>query len=781
MTHFALEPLYGSLLVTIVCAIVVVAVIAWVTPPTPKPEQRRWLIGLRGLAALVLLLAAFRPSLIRTDNRPADATLVVAADVSKSMTLADGDGGDRWTTQQQAWQALASGLAAMDESLNVQWLTYDGSAEPLLQSSTPEQTIAAGEALQAIQPDGDATDLGAALEAAIAAAAGQPMAGVILMGDGTQTAKRDGAAAAQAASRGAQSSAEILNSLGVPFWTVPIGPPAGDTGSRDVAVDAMPEVFQLFSGNQFDVTFQLSLRGLANTEVPLKVTWIASDGSETVAAERTRATQRANDVLGVTIPLTAPKPGAYRLKVAAENQSGEWVTSNNSQTAFAEVREGGGRVFYAEGAQRPEQTFLSRALRGFPDLQLQYQWIHTNQKWPVDLGNVFAPNQYDIYILGDLDATALGTDQLQKLRDRVADGGALVTLGGFQTYGTGGYATSPLADVLPVRMDASRRRANFSIGSIPTDSPGQLTDPVEIVFAKQHPITDLGGDDPATVWSQLSPLSGANRLLGPRVAAGVQVLLQTPEGQPLLTVGEFGSGRVTSLAFDETHRWWRQGNSEAHRRFWRQLMLWLMSREESGADKVIVKMDSRRFETKATPEFTASVTALTEDQPRETLIAEILAESSTETNSVSTDAQTVPTTSIVSATSVAAVSGKIPELEPGFYRLRVKPADPASKIQPGELAFQVIEASRELSRPMADPLYMKQLADLTADHGGGAYRADQMEQLLEQIAARRKKAEAPVVDRYRLGDGPLSGWIVFTLFAAALSTEWYLRRRWGMA
>ena len=39
----------------------------------------------------------------------------------------------------------------------------------------------------------------------------------------------------------------------------------------------------------------------------------------------------------------------------------------------------------------------------------------------------------------------------------------------------------------------------------------------------------------------------------------------------------------------------------------------------------------------------------------------------------------------------------------------------------------------------------------------------------------------PIVEKYRLGDGPISGWIVFLIFAAALGGEWFLRRRWGIA
>lgn len=82
---------------------------------------------------------------------------------------------------------------------------------------------------------------------------------------------------------------------------------------------------------------------------------------------------------------------------------------------------------------------------------------------------------------------------------------------------------------------------------------------------------------------------------------------------------------------------------------------------------------------------------------------------------------------------------------------------------------------------MADPVLLKQLAGMTADHGGAAFAPDEIGTLIETIKQRRRSAETPIVEKFRMGDGPRSGWILFTLFAGALSVEWFLRRRWGLA
>jgi uncharacterized membrane protein len=751
MTSFAVEPIYGSVLLALIAATVTYVVILLVTPPTDNPRQRRWLIALRSTAALALLLALLRPTLLRTDNRPADAALIIAVDTSKSMTLPAGTGDDRWAVQTEVWRKLANSIFEIDETLDVRLVAYD---------QTTRQIEAQPDTLDALKPTGDLTDLAAGGLAAIQAAEGQPIAGIVMMGDGTQTAPQKGA--------GIGRVAETLDSLGVPFWTVPIGPAGGESASRDVAIDALQESYQLFAGNDVDVQFQVFARGLVGVDVPVRLTWIASDGTTTEVAERRVAATKSNQMTPLTIRLTAPPPGTYRLRVEAERQDGELVTTNNVQTAFVDVREGGGRILYLEGSLRNEQMLLRRSLRRFQDLDLTFRPIlkDTSRRWPVDLNDLLEPGKFDIYIIGDLDANALGKEQLGELADAVSDGAGLVTLGGFQTYGAGGYADSGLTDVIPLRMDPARRK---SIDAETANRTDQRTDAISIQLVRRHPITDLGGDDPAQAWKQLPNLVGANRLIGPKVAPGVEVLLETSDQQPLLVIGQYGRGRTAALAFDSTWRWWRGGNRDAHRRFWRQLMLWLLSREESG-DDIVIEMDSRRFTGNNPPQFTASIQSIGDALVDANLVAELIDESG---NASPLD--------VTKQQAGSAIRGVLPKTNPGFYRLRVRPENDSTSLQTEEMAFQSVDESRELASPMADPVFLRQLAAMTADHGGAAFAPDEIDALIETIKNRRRAAETPIVKKFRLGDGPLSGWILFTLFAGMLSAEWFLRRRWGLA
>jgi hypothetical protein len=245
----------------------------------------------------------------------------------------------------------------------------------------------------------------------------------------------------------------------------------------------------------------------------------------------------------------------------------------------------------------------------------------------------------------------------------------------------------------------------------------------------------------------------------------------------LLVIGQYGRGRTAAIAFDSTYRWWRARKSDAHRRFWRQLVLWLLSREETSGDKIDIKMDARRFAVTDPPLFRASVESLGDTAIDLELVAEVVDDAGEITPiAVTTESRSEQS----SQTSGTAIGGQLPKLPMGFYRLRVRPKQDTESIQAEEKAFQTIDESRELARPMADPVYLRQLAELTADHGGAAFAPDEIDALIETIKQRRRQAETPIVERFRLGDGPISGWLLFTLFAAALSSEWFLRRQWGL-
>ncbi|TWT95011.1 VWA domain-containing protein [Neorhodopirellula pilleata] len=794
------DPVYDSQSVAVLLAIAIVALLLWVTPSGTTPYRRRILLLLRGLAAIALVLTLVRPALVQTDNRPTVATLVIAADSSRSMTLASGelssDSGSqtRWEQQRMLLESLARQLGLNDERLNVALFQYDQTTSSI--GGGPVKDLGEWiEPLSQIDPAGNLTDLAGPLQTATDAARTTPLAGVVLFGDGTQTFTpgASGEDDLGSVNIGPMDAAKLIGAMGVPLWTVALGPDSQAGAVRDVAVVSLPETYRMFSGNETEIAFEVAVQGYPGRTIPITLTWVNQNNQSTIAASRTLPASGNRDTVPLRVPLIAPEAGTYRLIVQAESPAGETDTSNDRQLAFVDVRSGGGRVLYLEGTPRLEQMFLRRAVRRFPDLELAYRWIprDTSSRWPIDLSDDLQPGRYDIVILGDLHSAALGEKQLRTLAEMVNEGTALLTLGGEHAYGPGGYADSPLAQVLPVEMDASVRQSPGPIaseaGAASDATPGQIKKPFRLNVRRPHPITTIVTGDSS--WTSLPEMPGANRWTGVRVAPGVQVLLDAgkqlnintadDQVQPMMVIGEYGQGRVASVAFDSTWTWWRGGANEFHRRYWRQLMLWLLSREETDEDQIRIEMSPRRFIASEGSAFTASVTRAGATPTNADAVSNRVAEIQLEDGTT----QNVPAQTTVQQndqSQLVRISGSVPTgLPPGIHSLKVsiEGTNPMSSTMP----FQVIDDTREFIADAPNHALLGRLASATSAAGGESFRADQIEQLAERITDQRRRAQRVVIEKKRLGDDPITGWMLFVLFAGSLSIEWYLRRQWGLA
>ncbi len=346
----------------------------------------------------------------------------------------------------------------------------------------------------------------------------------------------------------------------------------------------------------------------------------------------------------------------------AEAQEGETLLTNNAQVAFVDVRKGGGKLLYLEGQPRPEQLFLLRTLRRFPDLQVTYRWLALDkpEQWPISLGDTLASERYDLVIIGNLPAAAIGSDQLKQIQQQVSKGSALLMIGGPQTFAAGGYATSELAATLPIKLDATLTDQSEPINAV----PNQL-----------HPITQLSADSTLAaqqkLWSSLPKFVGSNRFADTRVAPGVQVLLETDDEEPLLVVGEYGAGRVAAFAIDSTWRWWRQQQSEAHRRFWRQMMLWLLNRDHADEQLIELKLSRRRIPQEQAIGFQV-VQSGSKTMSANELSVEVLQDGKLIQH---VDSASLNSTAQSTGSSLA---GKLSGLAPGVYQLAVSKASQAS-------------------------------------------------------------------------------------------------------
>ncbi len=73
------------------------------------------------------------------------------------------------------------------------------------------------------------------------------------------------------------------------------------------------------------------------------------------------------------------------------------------------------------------------------------------------------------------------------------------------------------------------------------------------------------------------------------------MLADAGEGRPLLVAHNYGAGRVMAFGGDSTWHWWMRGFEAAHKRFWRQIVLWLARKDQAMEGSVWVGLEKRRF------------------------------------------------------------------------------------------------------------------------------------------------------------------------------------------
>ena len=580
MTHWSFSPIFDSYLIVAAATAVLLTMLAVKPGFASVTTRRRWtLVGLRLATIVVVLIAMLRPTRVSSSMRPQPASILVLADFSRSMQLPNEAGApSRWDAQRETLTTIGPALTTLSKNANVKVYGYDNKLHPL--------ELNAGRIALPVQGEGQQTDLGSTLADAVRQELGRRLAAVFVMGDGAQTAIEPRVEVFEAARE--------LARLGYPLYTVAFGPGGDTVQGRDIAVEGIPDHYTVFVKNTLAVRSTVRVRGYVNQELPVELSVEGPSGNRETVETRKILVREDGQQIDVAFEFVPQQPGQYKLRVNAVPQPGELVTLNNSLSAFLTVLDGGLRVLYLEGDLRPEQSFLRQSLASSPDIELDYRWIDSRQRtrWPDDLASVLAGTRYDAFVIGDLDSAALGETGTKLLAAEVEKGRGLMMLGGYHSFGPGGYGSTPLADVLPVAMGRLERQ-NFG-EPLRTDLhyPGPLT----MVPSREHSIMRLAaGEENARIWNTLPPLAGANRFAGIKDGAGVQVLARSNQNAPLLVSGEYGKGRVLAFAGDSTWRWWLQGRQAEHKKFWRQSILWLVRREDLTQNDVWVKLERRRF------------------------------------------------------------------------------------------------------------------------------------------------------------------------------------------
>ncbi len=752
MTRLTFDPVFGSYPLVVVAALVLLALLAFRPGASRLSGPKRLaLAALRTAVIVLVLLALLRPTLVYTETKKQSATLILLMDRSRSMSVHDGIGGkSRWEVLRRTVSDAQPALAELAEDFELKAYTFDVEARAV--------DVENGEISLGKTPDGKQTAIGAALQDVLRPEAGKRLLGVILLSDGAQRAyaPRD---------LPPQTAAGRLKPMGTPLFTFPFGQSLGLGQVRDVAVTQLLVNPSVFEKNELAVEGQLRVNGYVNREIRVRLLFESPSGKmEEVAVEKLTATADGRP-MPVKFSYAPQQAGEFKLTLEAVGLSGELATTNNRLSTFVNVLKGGLNVRYLEGTFRAEAAFLQRALNASPDINVSYVRIDAQKREtrPGDMAESFQPGKYDVYILGDLDSAAFEADELKDLAKAVDQGAGLIMLGGLHSFGPGGYATTPLADVLPVVMDRTERQRPEDPPRPDVHRPGPLAmRPTR--FGWLHFALMLAGsrEENAALWAGLPPLEGANRFNSNNLAPLALVLADAGPTAPLLVAHTYGRGRVMAFAGDSTWRWWMRGFESTHKRFWRQVILWLARKDQATEGNVWVRLAKRRFAPSSRVEFAMGAQSPTGEPIRDAEFkVEVVLPDRTRR-------------SLAPVRQDDRMEGSFRDTQAaGDYAVEVTATHDGMALGSARSRFLVFQQDLELDNAAADAASLQSLAAMT---GGESLAPEQLDDLIRRLAKNTESLEIQQEIKEPFWDT----WPFFLAVVGLLGVEWYLRKRWGL-
>jgi uncharacterized membrane protein len=560
-TRFATSNDLPSWAIALACGLVLVSLVLLLVE-LRRRERGGLVIAATGVLALLGLLAAvLRPVRIAARESVVGARVVVLSDASRSMAL-PGDSGLRREARDRAVQAIVK--AAPDARI----LTLgfgDGPGEPL------------GE----LKPgDGSTTqksrsDLSAALRALTQAPDEHPAAVVVVSDGRLDDPPEDVTAPALTA---------LGEALHAPIHTV--------ATTRRAPADA--SVRRVANAGAAVAHVPLPLRveigcagGLACDELTVTARELREDGPPALLA--TGLAHLKDGKATVDLTVTLERAGARILEIAIAPPTGDTIVENDRRLVTLNVARERVRVLHVAGRPTNDTRALRQWLKSDASVDVVAFFIlrtpadnpQATQEdlalipFPVDeLFSEHLPS-FDAVVLQDFDAQPYGLERhLPALAKYVRAGGGLIMVGGPNSFVAGGYAGTPLGEVLPVTMDGSP-------GATAADTASFVP-----MWTEQGRTAPLLAPIRGVVGEELPSMPGAN-VLG-EVRTGGVVLWTHPTRttksggpMPVLAIGDQGDGRSIALGVDggwllEFSALGARTSGRGHGALWDGLLGWLM-------------------------------------------------------------------------------------------------------------------------------------------------------------------------------------------------------------
>ncbi|MEI6676112.1 MAG: vWA domain-containing protein, partial [Verrucomicrobiota bacterium] len=566
------------MLIPLAIAVLAIAAFAAWRGASGITRGMRWLLfTLRLTAVAAALVLLFNPGqwIYPTETQP--SPWIILNDVSSSMAQATTDGATRAAVATSLIHQATAQAKAADIPLRIQ--PFAAKLE------------AATSAADGPTPAGTASNILPAVAQVLqdASAAGEALAGIIVLSDGRQTLT---------------STQADLDALGLrarsrnlAVHTIAIG---ADAPAQDLALIQPRASLTAFAGQPLRIPFALKSTGLA----PIRPAVSLRDAS---GKELTSLTLELppNKTASAVFEVKAP-PASTHWTLETPVIPGETRSSNNTSAVSIRILESKTRVFLVEGAPYWDSKFLAQLLRQQPHMDVQSvhrlsdeRYFHIDSgdtkdsetKHPVFPNTLDELCRYDLIVFGKNIDPFLTPERAAILRSYVRDRGGAVLF----SRGKPSTASLPALEPLEPVVWATASTAEFRFTPTRDGAAAGL-------FGQALPAPD------ASLWAALPTLKDGRQIAmvkpftrvlaegvpdrgtnasdksGPGMLPGSSSALPASGKFPALLVRRYGQGVTGLVNGDGLWKWdffpeaRELGN--CYEDFWTQLIQWMASYSE---------------------------------------------------------------------------------------------------------------------------------------------------------------------------------------------------------
>ncbi len=729
---------------TILVIALLITVIASVAYARVKLKNRRDVIILSvlRLAAFALLLFSLaRPMLLIPTVVPQRNFLGILIDDSRSMQIADREGMPRNDFVYRAFGAPDSALrSALAERFMLRFFRFDGTTARLDRVSD----------LTAL---GSTTDLAQALDAARRELAAVPLAGLVVLTDGADNSPSS-----------LTESLLALKASAVPVYTVGLGREHFD---RDIEVSRVETPRSVLAGSSLVVDLVVEQTGYRGKVVKVNV----EDAGRIVASQEITLPADGESAT-VRVHFRADEPGPRLFRFRIPPQPDELVNENNEREALIVVEDRREKILYFEGEPRFEVKFIRRAVEEDENIRVvvlqrtaENKFLRLGADDADELAGGFPRTREELFryralIIGSVEASFFTHDQLKMIEEFVGQrGGGLLMLGSRHSFARGGYAGTPVADVLPVILPPDEEIHSAFFAEVKVEPTR---------FGLTHPVSRIAGtmDESAARWEELPPVSSVNPIF--RVKPGASMLL-SGDGPDLddelvvLAYQRYGRGKALALPIQDSWMWQMHADipldDMTHETFWQQLLRWLVSYVP---DPVTVTASQDRVG----PNDVVKITAEVQDETflrvnNAEVLAYVTAPSGTE--------REIRMDWAVEADGEYRATFATDEL--GMHEVRVEARGNGEFLGSHTTYVEAARLSTEFFDAEMRSALLKEISEET---GGRFYTPENAAALAEDVSF--TESGTSVLEERDLWDMP----IIFLLLLVLVSSEWGYRRQRGL-